>query len=140
MLTQKIKQRAYLLKKVRNIVGKKETHTLYKSSTLPYLDQGHLFYNASTKDLLKSMHILKQLSWICTVYGKSNWPGTHQAHIECKLMNLKNRRISHLLKRAHRKSFITETLKNTKFDPYDREADFYLLSPEFILINMKTHS
>lgn len=36
MLKQKIKQRAYLLKKFRNVVGKNESLTIYKSSILPY--------------------------------------------------------------------------------------------------------
>lgn len=44
MVKQKVKQRSYLLKKVRNIVSQKETLVLYKSSILPFLDQGDLFF------------------------------------------------------------------------------------------------
>lgn len=110
MVKQKVKQRAYLLRKVRNIVGQNETLTLYKSSILPFIDQGDLFYGASTKELLKSLQTL-QNNCIRTIYGKTNWPGTQQAHNACRLLFLKDRRTCHLLKRAHCKSFSRENLR-----------------------------
>lgn len=99
MIKQKVRQRAYLLKKVRNIVGHKEALTLYKSSILPFLDRGDIFFSSSDKQLLNSLQVL-QNNCLRTVYGRRNWPGITQAHHESNLLLLKDRRDSHLLKLA----------------------------------------
>lgn len=58
------------------MVRQDETLLLYKSSILPYnVDQGDLFYNASTKELLKSLQTLQNYC-LRTIYGRTDWPGT----------------------------------------------------------------
>lgn len=113
MIKQKVKQRAYLLKKIRNIVGHKEALTLYKSSILPFLDQGDIFFSSSDKQLLNSLQVL-QNNCLRTVYGRRDWPGTTQAHLESNLLFLKDRRDTHLLKLAQCRSFINSNrVQNT---------------------------
>lgn len=110
MVKQKVNQRSYLLKKVRNITSHKETLTLYKSSILPFMDQGDLFFVAGNKTLLNSLQTM-QNNCLRTVYGRQRWPGTQQAHTESKLMLLSDRRNLHLLKRAHITSMISTNLR-----------------------------
>lgn len=104
MIKQQISYRMAILKRVRWLLGFKESLLLYKSSILCYFDQGDLFFNAGGKKQLQSLQVL-QNRCLRIIFGKRNWPGIEQAHIRCNLLFVKDRRYLSLLKYAHLLSF-----------------------------------
>lgn len=100
----------HTLKKVRWALTPKDALTLYRSSILPYYDQGDVFYSCANKTLLHSLQVLQNKA-LRAIYPKKHWVGTHQAHIKSKLLYLNQRRNTSLLKLAHSLSYNPCNLK-----------------------------
>lgn len=111
MIKRKITARLFTLKKIRWTLSHKDALTLYKSTILPYFDQGSPFYTSANKNSLKSLQSLQNKS-LRIVYRKKDWPGTTAAHTESKLLSIEDRRALFLLKYAH----------NLSYDPANLQA------------------
>lgn len=109
-IKQKISYRMATLRKVRWTLGYKEALTLYKSCILPFFDQGSLFYNCATVEVLKGLQTL-QNKCLRIVVGKKEWEGTEATQKKCKLLSVSNRRIFCHLKYAHKLSYIQTNLR-----------------------------
>lgn len=107
MLKQKITSRLFTLNKIRWTLTFKDALLLYKTSILSYFDLGSLFYHSGKKDQLKSLQTLQNRA-LRIVYLKKEWPGTETAHVNCRLLTVKNRRELNLLKYAQTRSFNIE--------------------------------
>lgn len=111
IIRRKITSRLFILKKIRWTLTKKDALTLYKSTILPFFDQGSPFYISANKNSLKSLQSLQNRA-LRIIYGKKNWPGTENAHKECKLLNTDDRRNFFLLKHANTLSYDTNNIKH----------------------------
>lgn len=109
-LRQKITSRMYTLRKIRWTLRTKDALTLYRSSILPYFDQGLLYYHSANVGTLKGLQSLQNKS-LRIIYTKRDWLGTENAHKISKLLTIKERYKLALLKHAHRKSFKKDNLK-----------------------------
>lgn len=110
MIKQQIAYRLSILRHIGWLTDFKESLLLYKSSILCYIDQGDLFFSAGNKSQHQALQIM-QNRCLRVMYGKKNWPGIEQAHEQCNLLFIKDRRILSLLKYAHRLSFTPDNLK-----------------------------
>lgn len=108
-IRQKITSRMYTLRKIRWTMKTQDALTLYRSSILPYFDQGLLYYHSANVNSLKCLQSLQNKS-LRIIYNK-DWSGTENAHSKSKLLFIKDRYKSVLLKYAHKRSFKKENLK-----------------------------
>lgn len=73
-----IKQRIYLLNKIRNHVNTKKALLLYKSNILSYFDIGDLFYNSANKESLQNYKYYRiRLSDVYLLMIKITMPRTY---------------------------------------------------------------
>lgn len=110
MLKQKINAKLYTLKRVRWTLTMRDAKALYKSSILPYIDQGSIFYGNARKDTLGGLQTL-QNSCLRTIYGKKNWPGINMAHHEMNLFTTNKRRLFNLMVYTHELSYNPRNMK-----------------------------
>lgn len=110
MIKRNVVSKLHILKKVRWTLTTKDALTIYRSSLLPYFDQGDIFYSSASKSSLQSLQTLQNKA-LRIVYSKKHWKGTHQAHIKSKLLYLNQRRTTSLLKYAHTQSYNPDNLK-----------------------------
>lgn len=92
------------------MLSMKDAKILYKSSILPYVVQGSIFYGSANKDILQGLQTL-QNSCLRTIYGKKDWPGTDRAHQDMRLMRIENRRMLNLMVYTHEQSFKLSNLR-----------------------------
>lgn len=98
------------LRKVRWMLGVRNALILYKSCILPYIDHGSLFYDCTTKDLLKGIQSL-QYKCLKKITGKKKRDSTSAIQIKYNLLSTHNRRKLNLLKYAHKLSFVPGNIK-----------------------------
>lgn len=111
MIKKKITSRLYILKKVWWTISQREALLLYKSSILPYFDQGSPFYSAANQRSLLPLQTLQNKA-LRLVYKRRDWPGTDIAHAQSKLMSTRNRRNFFLLKHAHDRSYNPQNMRS----------------------------
>lgn len=111
MIKQLIAYILSILRRIRWIIGFKESLLLYKSSILCFFDQGDIFFNAGSKNQLQALQVM-QNRCLRVIYGKKNWPGIEGAHKQCNVLYIKKRRNLSLTKYAHRLSFDHRNLRN----------------------------
>lgn len=104
MIKHKISQRKYLLKKIRWSIGFRDALLLYKSSILPFIDLGCIFYVACDKARQQSLQTL-QNRCLRAIIGRKLWSNTTDAHTLCKLQTVGQRQKLFLLKFGHKLSF-----------------------------------
>lgn len=112
-IRRKITSRMYTLRKIHWTLRTKDALTLYRSSILPYFDQGLLYYHSANAGPLKGLQSLQNKS-LRIIYTKRNWHGTEDAHRNSNLLPIKDRYKLTLLKYAHRRSFNRENIKKTR--------------------------
>lgn len=110
MIRQNVVARMHILKKVRWALTPKDALTLFKSSILPYFDQGDVFYSCANKSTLHNLQTL-QNKILRTIFTKKHWEGTHHAHVKNKLLYLNQRRKASLQKYVHSLSYVVTNLK-----------------------------
>lgn len=103
--------RLYTLKKIRWTLTRQDALTLFKSTILPYLDQGNPFYVFTYQNSLNSLQTLQNRA-LRIVYKRREWSGTDQAHNNSRLLNAKWRWIFFPLKHGH---FLSYNPQNMKF-------------------------
>lgn len=111
MIRQKTICRMQTLRKIRWTLTTKDALTLYKSSILPHLDQGDLFYSCANTKTLQSLQSMQNKA-LRIIYTKKTWDNTQAAHTKSKLLYLEHRRRGSLLKYAHKLSYNPDNLKN----------------------------
>lgn len=110
MIKKKITSRMFTLKRIRWTLSRKDALTLYKSTIIPFFDQGSPFYTSANKNSLKALQSLQNKA-LRIIYTKKKWPGTEIAHSECKLLNTDDRRTFFMLKYAHNLSYNPVNIK-----------------------------
>lgn len=98
------------LRKVRWTLTPEDALLLYKSSLLPYFDQGDLFYSCAKTGTLQTLQTMQNKA-LRVIYPKKNWEGTHATHVKSKLLYTEQRRKVSLLKHAHSLSYDQSNLK-----------------------------
>lgn len=108
-IKQKMAQRMYLLKKIRWSINHKDALLLYKSSILPFIDLGSIFYVSCDQNTQKILQVY-QNKCLRIIIGKKLWNSTLAAHEQCKLLLVNKRQKVFLLKFAHKLSYKPENL------------------------------
>lgn len=83
--------RMQTLRKVRWSLTEKDALTLYKSSILPYMDIGDLFYSSANLENLNGLQVVQNKA-LRIIISKKNWQSTETAHTRCRLLKLRIRR------------------------------------------------
>lgn len=60
-----ISGRMITLKRIRYLLSIKESLLLFKSKIMPYFDQGNLFYNVASKNILHGLQVLQNMFEDC---------------------------------------------------------------------------
>lgn len=110
-LKSKITSRRYTLRKIRWTLRTKYALTLYRSSILPYFDQGSLNYQCATKNTIKGLQSLQNKA-LRIIYSRRDWISTDSAHKTNRLLPDTERRKYALLKYAHTKSLNKVNLRD----------------------------
>lgn len=108
-MKQKITSRMFTLRKIRWTLKRSDALTLYRSSILPYFDQGALFYSCANKKTQQSLQTLQNKS-LRIIYPKKEWIGTAHAHKASRLMLIEDRCKFAMLKYAQVRSLDVSNL------------------------------
>lgn len=108
----KITSRMFTLKKIRWTLKQSDALTLYRSSILPYFDQGALFYSSTNKKTFCSLQTLQNKS-LRIIYPRKGWKGTSHAHTTSRLMLIEDRCRFAMLKYAQQRSFTNSNLRKS---------------------------
>lgn len=111
-IKQKVSSKMITLRKVRWTLGVKDALTLYKSCILPLIDQGSLFYDSASKEVLKGVQSLQYKS-LRIFSGRKEWKGTSATQSKFRLLSTSQRRKLNLLKYAHKLSTLPLTSKKS---------------------------
>lgn len=111
MIRQNVVARMHILKKVGWALTPNDALILFRSSILPYFDQGDVFYSCANKSTLQSLQTLQSKS-LRAIFTKKHWKGTHHVHVSNKLLYLNQRRKVSLLKYAHSLSYDPNNMKS----------------------------
>lgn len=106
----KITSRMFTLKKIRWTLKRRDALTLYRSSILPYFDQGALFYSSANIKTLTSLQTLQNKS-LRIIYPRREWRGTTHAHVHSRLMKIEDRCKFAMLKYAQQRSYNESNLR-----------------------------
>lgn len=71
--------------------GYKESFLIYKSSILPYMDLGCVYYINCESSRLNALQTLQNKA-LRMIIGKKEWIDTEAAHSRCNRLQLTNRR------------------------------------------------
>lgn len=111
-IKHKITSRMFTLKKIRWTLKRSDALTLYRSSILPYFDQGALFYSSANKNTLCSLQILQNKS-LRIIYPRREWRGVAYAHTTSRLMKIEDRCKLAMLKYAQQRSYNKSHLRKS---------------------------
>lgn len=98
-ILKNVSHKVYLLGRIRKYLTTKAAEMVFKSTILPLLDVGDVFYDCTTKSLLDKLQCLQNRA-IRIIYRLGSRDNTDKMHSDMKILKLRDRRLLHILQLA----------------------------------------
>ena len=127
-LLKTLKYKIYILAKLRRYLTEQSSLDIYKTSILPYIDYGDIFYQASPKGSLNKIQD-RQIKALKICFNLHGIQDERQLHARANLAILEKRRDSHILNFMYKRNDDIHYLDNRQLQTRAFQA------PKFIVPN-----